>query len=294
MTLEEDAFWAIALEHTSDPRPSSSSESEDEDSDVNWHATTTAYELLGPTIPIWKLHLAPLAQNEGIWSPLGAQAWYGSALLSVILLSRLESMIKVTQKVTALELGSGAVGLSGLALIWRLAHCSCDDNQDTLEQRQHRVILTDNEPRVLKKLQENITMNLARMRRTIPATTILPEVQVRPLDWNESAQQTLPLESQGLDLIFGSELVYTRETANACAAIVSNLLDQHRKAKVVIVQVTDRDGWSNIFVPYLQERFSVTESTIDREIHDAATRMIPHGGTLDRMDFGLLIVTSRL
>jgi hypothetical protein len=100
-----------------------------------------------------------------------------------------------------------------------------------------------------------------------------------------------------LQLVIGSELVYTTETARACANSVAFLLERYPRLLVVIIQVIHRDGWSNVFLPLLREHDASSNTTTTRNIviHEEcipvdcdtmARGMIPAGGTLDRFDFG--------
>ena len=71
------------------------------------------------------------------------------------------------------------------------------------------------------------------------------------------------------------------------------LLRANPLALVMIVQVTDRDGWSTVFLPKLLESEDVVVKTepIDPSWHELASSMIPLGGTTDRFDFGVCYIS---
>jgi Lysine methyltransferase len=380
---------------------------DDDDGDDDKEASKTTRNAL-------TLHLSPLPSSEGIVSLLGAQAWYGSALLSALLLQQIPYKMKLPPRhpqqqdgggdqhgknttgrrrrlhlncenniitgrriqkhlapfdkssksiITALELGSGAVGLGGLSLACMLACMSSSDDSSSSssrreqqqQQQQHRVILTDYEPCIVQQLKRNVNANVARLQQQFDGT--VPDIQVARLDWNALAakgsrhplisllenrreningytdedgdkgvhrndvavgtnnktilvdqarqqqqqQRTRPMDHSGddhtedaLQLVVGSELVYTTETAHACAQCVRFLLERYPRLLVVIVQVIHRDGWSNVFLPTLlrddqskkNDNIVIEEECIPVDCDTIARGMIPAGGTLDRFDFG--------
>jgi Lysine methyltransferase len=227
----------------------------------------------------------------GIASPLGAQAWYGSALLSAVLIDPRSDDLReaLADAGAALELGSGAVGLSGLVLACVLA------------QRQHRrtspgvpskLFLTDHDEQVLRQLQKNVTRARGQLSQEHPDATLV-DITVCRLDWNVVAAIPPDVRDADIRLVVGSELVYTARNAKACAEMILALLDANPRALVVIVQVTDRDGWSAVFLPTLLESNCVIVKTepIDPSWHELASSMIPLGGTTDRFDFGVCYIS---
>jgi hypothetical protein len=433
---DDDAFWNIALMHhdvsssirtekNHNPGDDSIDHDDDDDNqnsdDAVMRSRTISYRLpimagdygdadddnnssSDPTSSMTKaitLHLSPLPCSQGIFSPLGAQAWYGSALLSSFLLQQIpyhaqqqhpdgsdssiltrqprsgisnntsgagrriqEHLARFDQNrtITALELGSGAVGLGGLSLACMLAFVSVDNNKNDSsscqEQQRHCVILTDHEPCIVQHLKRNVEANQERLQQqfgeiapmkksTCMATRLpcLPQIHVETLDWNDLAERgdshpliSLlenrrgnrmgsehennvddeignvvadahdsafgdPLQQQGqktcpkdeshdrvdaLQLVVGSELVYTPETARACAKSVTFLLERYPRLLVLIIQVIHRDGWSNAFLPLLRDQtnFVIHEECIPVDCDTMARDLIPTGGTLDRFDFG--------
>ena len=192
--------------------------------------------------------------------------------------------------VTALELGSGAVGMAGLSLAWQLRH-----QQQRPGGRHARVILTDHEPAVLRQLQDNVTRNQhvylnddCNGDGESLMTTV--ECQVASLDWghHHDAASWNALLGCRLDLIFGSELVYTPETATACRDCILSLTERFPLCLVCIVQIVDREGWRTIFLPGLRQAgLFVVEQAVDVDCDAAANAMMKRGGSLDRFDFGI-------
>jgi len=274
---DEDEFWKVALENEESDCPLSTGS--DRHDDI--HARPALYHLPISERESVLLRLSSLPMDDGIWSPLGAQAWYGSALLSAILLlkdGRIHKHLDLCKNVNVLELGSGAVGLSGLAMALVLGQKLGD----------HHLYLTDNEPSVLHQLQANVSSNVERISKEHPHL-ILPHISVEYLDWHSIDESLLPDQ---LQLVIGSELIYTFETAEACANCVELLLTRHSQVLIAIVQVTDRDGWENIFLPRIRQRkgVSVEIESINWDWNDVACRMIRHGGTFDRFDFVLCYI----
>jgi hypothetical protein len=255
--------------------------------------------------------------SAGISSPLGAQAWYGAALLSSLLLTPTTSelaealaSLQDSPSSTALELGSGAVGLSGLTLACILAHRGnnrrgehngdSSSNDPGLDDEPvlstARVVLTDNDPLVLQQLQVNVQSTKQHFSENYPEL-VLPEVKVLPLDWNDagaiSAVVATGAAKQAVRLVVGSELVYTADNARACADAISTILRDNPQVLVVIVQVTDREGWNNVFLPalYEEEGVRIRTDVADAHLHDLASKLIPIGGTTDRFDFGVCYIS---
>jgi predicted nicotinamide N-methyase len=281
---EQDEFWKVAL-YSGEQDVFTQNDSDDEGDCNVADNKVSSYELILPERKV-SLKLSPLPLTDGIWSPLGANAWYGSALLAAMLLqpeSRIRKHLDMVpdQNVSCLELGSGAVGLSALALGLMLSQ----------RQGMHRVCLTDNEVHVLNQLKDNVETNVARIQSEHHQIS-LPNFSFGMLDWNESYNSDAFEE---LHLVVGSELVYTKETAEACASVVQSLLREHPDLLILIVQVTDRDGWNNVFLPTLRldPNTVVEETPTDVSLHETASKMIRLGGTLDRFDFGACYISRK-
>jgi predicted nicotinamide N-methyase len=281
---EQDEFWKVAL-YSRDIFVQSDSDDEGE-GDCNVAGNkVSSYELILPERKV-SLKLSPLPLTDGIWSPLGANVWYASALLAAMLLqpeSRIQKHLDKAsdQNISCLELGSGAVGLSAMALGLMLSQ----------RQGMHRVCLTDNVAHVLKQLKGNVETNVARIQSEHQQIA-LPTFSVQMLDWNEGYSSDA---FEKLHLVVGSELVYTKETAEACASVVRSLLREHPDLLILIVQVTDRDGWNNILLPTLRldPNTLVEETPTDASLHETASQMIRQGGALDRFDFGACYISRK-
>ena len=277
---EEDDFWRVAM-----------SGDETALSDRHYDETDDESSRTGQQAPSLKTYLFPngvtlevstLPETQGIFSPLGSQAWHASLLLASYLISRqdfiFENSLLPGNIITALELGSGAVGLSGLTLAAVLGKICPSAN----------VLLTDlPEYGILTNLQDNVTRN----------QTAFPNVnvQVQPLNWMDySASNTSVPHLPPLDLVVGSELVYTRETATACAAVVTRLLQDNPMLVVLIVQVMDRPGFKTHFLPLFQEQFHVRiDHPLNENLHDMASEIVASSaevqhlaGSLDRSAYG--------
>jgi predicted nicotinamide N-methyase len=281
---EQDEFWKVAL-YSGERDVFIQSDSDDE-GDCNVAGNKiSSYELILPERKVL-LKLSPLPLTNGIWSPLGANAWYASALLTAMLLqpeSRIQKHLDMVpdQNVSCLELGSGAVGLSAMALGLMLSQ----------RQGMHRVCLTDNVAHVLNQLKGNVETNVARIQSEHHQIS-LPNFSVQMLDWNEGYSDD---SFEQLHLVVGSELVYTKETAEACASVVRSLLREHPDILILIVQISDRDGWRNIFLPTfrLDCNTLVEETSTDASVHETATQMIQQGGTVDSLDFGACYISRK-
>ncbi len=351
---EEDPFWEIALNHDGSGKLNNAldnhngdegdSDTDEDDPVIGGKAKT--YHLPNSSI---SLELAPLASDDGVWSPVGDHAWYSSALLtclilqSTVLLVNSDDCTSTTSTTTGennpdalgnfaggigmddfeagkeiriLELGSGAIGLPGISFA------------AALSQQQERfpswtVSLTDNDESLLKQLQTNVHSNIAPNKLFLSSTdngaelTETRRVNVEYLDWdignygddndndddddeNKSesdivmVQGSNPHRLLAADLVIGSELVYTQETAIALVKILLALLDRNPAVKIWIVQVTDRYGWKEIVIPALESKKTVRIENIplSYDIHEIASTMIPMGGALDRYAFGAFCISN--
>lgn len=237
------------------------------------------------------LTVSSLEENEGVMSPLGSQVWHSASLLVGYLILHADSLFKSTNTdhvKRCLELGSGAVGLSGMTLAAVLSR---------MYPSRAEVLLTDleSETGVLKRLEENVQRNM----RMFPNVA----VNVQALDWNDftSMDRETLSESrlQPFDLVVGSELIYTEDTAVACASILTHLLHNNPNLLVLIIQVTDRPGFETHFLPLLQKEFSVrVEQPLDSELYDVASGIVVGvgdqlmGGTLDRFAYGACWISN--
>jgi len=276
---EDDGFWEIALspqgskESFETVNEGDGATSEDEET----IAALASYKITidGRTTV---LQLQSLSLQDGVFSPLGSQPWYASALLSAsfIIESKDPSsrfyrhLSSFKSPINALELGCGAVALPGLVL-------------STLQNVSVKsILLSDNDDRVLNVLQRNV-------ERTI-RDEIRLDLKVQKLDWNDDSLPILP----SLQLVFGAELVYTEDTAESCARLLLRLLKTQKDLVVVIVQMADRPGWTH-FLAILEESnicAIVEEPLIDADVHGLAQSLIPHIGASDRFGFSIAYITA--
>lgn len=315
-TEEGDDFWQVALmpRDNEDMLPDWKLYGVDEDDD---DVVAKPFRYILPTRNLQSqsakidLVLYPLPAMDGVWSPVGADAWYASALLSSLLMLQVQDdtpkpqiterklsqnplssiLLKWSnhprQRPIVLELGSGAVGLSGLVC----AHALQEEHyrvaapkDDLVPNISWKVIMTDNDTEVLDQLRKNVDCHRGLFQRDIVS------LHVEYLDWgNEKGQECiLDTEQEEVSLVIGSELVYTRETAQACLRLLLELLERYPRVHIWIVQVTDRFGWQEIVLPALEATgtTAVDQMPLPSDIHDKARTMIPIGGTLDRHAYG--------
>jgi Lysine methyltransferase len=340
-TTESDDFWKIACLYDN-KNPSNSIVVVDDGGDDEHlkesvsSSTSSLYKLdispfgridlnltpILPSPPLLTIHV-----DDDVVPILGADVWYGSAILSALFqqINCYEGEENVIQSylnqyfynnrndtsstmINILELGSGAVGLTGIVV-----GLSINGYIDQIiSQKRHenyhskkmncRVILTDHEPNVMQQLQYNIKSTILNLEEQFPYTD-LPEYIVHNLDWNDdtfvlngdictsssssSSNCCHVKDQQQLQLVIGSELIYNHETAHACIKIVLQLLRDHPNVLVVLVQMTDREGWDTIFLPTLlyqqQSKLNIVmESSILRsDLYELACKLIQPGGTLN-------------
>lgn len=321
---EEDPFWEIALNYDGSDNSGYKKhdgdegdiDSDDEDDDVVG-GKAKIYHLPNSSI---SLELAPLASDDGVWSPVGDHAWYSSALLTCLILQGTLVVNKedhdtetggigleqfeAGKEIRILELGSGAIGLPGISFA------------AALSQRPElfpswTVSLTDNDASLLKQLEANVQSNIASNKINISSTDDGVEssgkksVNVEYLDWdiennddnNDNDKKSKSNNSDALlsaDIVIGSELVYTEETGLALVKILFALLDRNPAVKIWIVQVTDRYGWQEIVIPALESKKNIRIETIPLtyDLHEIASTMIPMGGALDRYAFGAFCISN--
>lgn len=102
-------------------------------------------------------------------------------------------------------------------------------------------------------------------------------------------------ELSSLQLVIGSELVYNNVTAHACTDMIYSIVERNPSILIIIIQISDRDGWSNIFIPRLRQndQLIVEEITLlDSMLHERASKLVPFGGTLNREDYTLCYIYS--
>jgi hypothetical protein len=316
-TMTNDEFWAVAMGDGGESEGVFLLRDDEDEHERDDNTKTISYLVLGNnnkgSAPI-TLRLRPLPATDGVWSPVGADAWYASALLACVLLCDDESWQKEADLVpfshplaavlsteyptragswkTILELGSGAVGLSGfvcaLALERKLAFLQENYTESLPSQPSWKVLLTDNDLPVLEQLQSNLDENRAKLA---VSKNCVVTVEVAAWDWKDDQPSNGLLPNDDVVLVIGSELVYTRETAEACVDLLVRLVSQYPHAMILIVQVSDRYGWWDIVVPTLQKgNISVDSIPLSSEIHDMAAKMIHMGGTLNRDAYGAFCI----
>jgi hypothetical protein len=188
---EEDPFWTVALlpqerEACTSHHFEDISECDDISHDDNANAAVRYQIPFSSDV----LLVRPISSLDGdMWSPLGAHTWYGAALLSSYLLSPscngpLSKLFQGRKPLTALELGSGAVGLAGLSLASRLAQCGATNSH---------VFFSDNVRSLVGRLQQNVKANEHTYTSHVQCSVLY-------LDWQEAETWNLP----SLDFIFGS------------------------------------------------------------------------------------------
>ncbi|KAG7368142.1 lysine methyltransferase [Nitzschia inconspicua] len=301
---DADSFWDIALMQYPEEKLEDDG---DHDCTINdseqQGGKVTLYRLPNTSIT---LELAQLPQEEGVWSPVGCDAWYASALLSCLVLQEAEKAMMsdefpsggrcgifppvhdTSRPFQVLELGSGAKALSGLAAAVALSRLSNRFPSWT-------VTLTDNQLEVLHQMERNVAANQSKII-SAEASRIIQRINVDYLDWGTNFDEIDP-EKQCIlnaDVVLGSELVYTEETASALIKILLTLLKRNSGVSIWIVQVTDRHGWSEIVLPTLESHPGVIVDTVPltRELHDTARTLVPMGGALDQYAFGAVKISN--
>lgn len=219
-----------------------------------------------------------------------------------------------------LELGSGAVAIPAFAAVLAIVRQRrCQRRPDEDQNGRHHetgtrddsnrrnvvadhdgvdeVVLTDHDPQVLRQLRRNVqtaSLKLAEVARQ-ESLSAAPRMVIHHLDWTET---TLCFDLCNIDLVIGSELVYTPETATSCFAIARELLRCNRDILIVLVEIADRPGWHDTFVPLLVESggFDVECANVPVEIHQhaAAYRHVERGGTLnDLQDYEVCLISNK-
>uniref|UniRef100_A0A7S4ASU2 Calmodulin-lysine N-methyltransferase n=1 Tax=Pseudo-nitzschia australis TaxID=44445 RepID=A0A7S4ASU2_9STRA len=241
-----------------------------------------------------------------------------------------------TKPFRVLELGSGAVGISGISFAVALSR------QQT-RFPSWTVTLTDNDESLLKQLEANVRSNVRSKNIVLSSSDGVgspggnddcncnhndnesstlsgnKSIQVEYLDWDLDGNDGDNKDGNGndigdtnlkqhkkrhqridpllaADVVIGSELAYTHETATALVRILKALLDKNPTVQIWIVQVTDRYGWSEIVVPALElkENVEIESIPLGCDVHEMASTMIPMGGALDRFAFGAFRIRNTI
>jgi hypothetical protein len=247
---DEDAFWQLALMSHLSEIQILEGEYKDLDEEIG----RSTYRL--NDYVTLSLTSTPISS---INTAVGSNIWHASSVLA-------ELPIRISKHATILELGSGAVGLGGMGLATRM-------NAGDV------VLLSDTYcDGILDCLKANVTYN---------QSSFACRVEAIELDWSRNE---LPLNVPPLDLVVGSEVVYTHETSRLMANVVSLLLQHSRNAHVLLLQVMDRPGWSD-FVLETSASYNVSIlQPLPPEWHEAGVKLLGAqigSGTLARLDYGL-------
>lgn len=312
MVDDFDGFWDVALsEPYQQDHPHQDEEEDPAEADVDIYHTghqktggkVTSYHLPWTSIT---LELAQLPPKNGVWAPVGGDVWYASALLTSLILGQATST-KTLPKINTgvenleifprrhdlskpfriLELGSGAKALSGFAAAAALTTMPGLFPSWT-------VTLTDNEGDVLNQLSQNAAANQSKIISIENENN--QHINVKYLDWGIDADDQYTDQHCDLldaDVVIGSELAYTEDTATALANLLSTLLNRNANVSIWIVQVIDRCGWNEIVLPSLESQPDVAVEIIPLglDVHDTASKMVPMGGALDRYAFGAVKIS---
>lgn len=337
-----DDFWNIALYNESARIDSDKDDDDDEPFDAvatfrDHHSNGNTYKLNIPPYGCIHLNLIPLSivvqDNETSVMPLGAEAWYGSALLAAIFTELLCHHPSPTNGATTilqayvnsylqrgnytiniLELGSGSVGLAGLAAGLSVtgymhqhqqqhANCTISEhhNDHTLSNNiECCAILTDSDPHVLQQLEYNIHTTTRKLQHQYSSRYTIPEFRVHHLDWNHINDDAFPnidtSDNHNVpQLVIGSELIYNADTARSCTYAVFQRLQNNPKAFVLIVNNVNCDGWDTIFSSTMYKtpgiRFVLETLNNSTHLHSIASNLIRPGGTLNPFsDFGVCCI----
>lgn len=320
-----DEFWEIQLDQSgfygslgsgNDDSDNSCVEQTSDSREFRLATNARAYSFLwgvdshdGASCCSVDLRLSSLPMWTGSFSPLGADPWYGSALLASLLLhsgrsfgnntvpnSRLQDHIArgCTRQhpMRVLELGSGAVGISAFAAALSIlqGRSSWNHSKDGIIDE---VVLTDNNLEVLQQLKYNTDVAARAFDEMACSSSLsahVPNMRVQKLDWSDDFHE---IDLAPFQLAIGAELVYTPSTARACFKVVQKLLRCNSDILIVVVQVSDREGWRDTFLSRLESigALVVTEQ-LPVEIHDHAAKFVEQGGTLNALrDFEVCYIS---
>ena len=182
---------------------------DDDDSDNGMKTTTTtstSTTVSNRTSITFNLHGLPLIHDDGTQTGVGATAWYGSAVLSSMLLlgceqmhqdlcmSKISKQQRRTRGINVLELGSGAIGLAGMTMAWILA-------QQQQKQQQHiqNIGCSDEDEQGEEKLEEDSFHSSNGSTNSISSTNkvfltdcdeeVLEQLQINASEVTEQLQQ---------------------------------------------------------------------------------------------------------
>ena len=302
-----DALWALELSSSHDghhgltnstagplhlqqnPESSNNNSDDDYEKDDNGHSDDDddfpslstrgrLYTFRPNATATASFRLYPLPSDDGVMGPVGGDVWHAAALLASL-------PLRLSDANCVLEIGSGAVGLSGLCLAQRMMLPSTNTTTTTTSATYHwhnhvdndnechnealssssepiqaataearRLILTDvPDHGIVNNLRKNVQQNISRLYNH-NTTKSLVDVLVQTLDWtDETALQSLPTPL-GIDALVGSELVYSPETGHACATLLKRLLRQYPNLQCYLVQVHDRPGWQTFLHTLLSKQ----------------------------------------
>ena len=145
--------------------------------------------------------------------------------------------------------------------------------------------MTDNDTEIIQQLQNNVDYNLPILRSHFKSSCAKRNgtddddkcheqtqdekedadlsILVESLDWNDDVDNLIG--NIDIDLVIGSELVYSDITANALLKLLKRLLSQNPNIQIWIVQVIDRYGWLDIVLPGL---LTMEEESCDKNDDD--------------------------
>lgn len=269
--MNDDEFWQVAFSFVP-PTSVEKNRGEEEVDDVEFDLTSKrkVYKFRCEKTTA-RLALAPLPCDGGIMGPVGGDVWHASAVLACLPLD-------YSSVQTVLEIGSGAVGLSGLCAAMQMRN-----------SEPKTMILTDvRQDGLLAQLESNISFNKEMLQRDYK----LPNIKVQELDWRDAGSiQLLP----PIDLIIGSELIYSPETAACCSSMLKSLFLENPMLHVVVVQVFDRPGWAE-FLSEFEDQETMVLQPLPPEWHVGAKGLLGGRealGTLSQLDYGLCWIKNK-
>ena len=251
---QEEEGRKLALRRRGREDASSSSDDDDDDDDGFPMCGSAARRTSRKTFKTFKIFSGKICvdlhqlQEDGVLSTIGGEVWEAAYLLSNYLCLRKDVVVK-SEKV--LELGAG-LGLVGLVC------ASLFDEQ----HKKGRVCLSDFSFDLVRNLKRN-----ARRNR-VGGMKMGCEVNVRKIDWFDYTQQRQSRavvvaaaaaavdeddeDDDAYDLLVGSALVYSPSHA-ALADALKYLLGKKRGSKALVLQILDRPGFRDAFLPRCEE-----------------------------------------
>lgn len=193
-------------------------------------------------------------RGEGVIDIIGGELWEAALLLCSMIIRDPKSYLKYHSIV---ELGSG-VGLPTLLL----GHLSLLEPYRSDEHVVLReLIATDNDTLLLSNLLASVRSQLDCQP---PSCSELPpiDITVASLDWTSSPSVAVAKGS----LVMGSALCYADCHATALHALIVHYLKVEEVAKVMIVQIADREGFQTLISLLRADGLTCTVEPIDEEI----------------------------